>query len=111
MLNFAFAVSPTYSTADLLGSPQSVQPTETCDIEHTIIQHTLPHRELKDSTTECLNLNITVPKGQSSGLPVLVFIHGGGYAMGAGSWPQYDMQRVVALSVQFGKPIIGVTIK
>lgn len=80
-------------------------------MEHAIIQHTLPHGELNDSATECLNLNITVPKGQSSGLPVLVFIHGGGYFMGAGSWPQFDMQRLVALSVKCGKPIIGVTIK
>lgn len=88
-----------------------MQPSETCDIEHTIIQHALPHGDMKDSATECLNLNVTVPKTQSSGLPVVVFIHGGGYFMGAGSWPQYDMQRLVALSVHHGKPIIGVTIK
>lgn len=80
-------------------------------MEHAIIQHPLPHEEPQDSATECLNLNITVPKGQLSGLPVVVFIHGGGYFMGAGSWPQFDMQRIVALSIKCGQPIIGVTIK
>lgn len=111
LLNLTFAAQCLWFTANLFGSPQSIQPSETCDMEHAIIQHTLPHWEMKDSGTECLNLNITVPKGQSSGLPVLVFIHGGGYFMGAGSWPQFDMQRIVALSIQSGKPIIGVTIK
>lgn len=80
-------------------------------MEHTFIQHALPHEELKDSPTECLNLNITVPKGQGSGLPVIVFVHGGGYYLGAGSWPQFDMRRLVALSTRCGKPVIGVTIK
>ncbi|KAK2601418.1 hypothetical protein N8I77_010868 [Diaporthe amygdali] len=90
--------------------PQSIQPSETCDMEHTFIQHALPHEELKDSPTECLNLNITVPKGQKKGLPVIVFVHGGGYYLGAGSWPQFDMRRLVALSTRCGKPVIGVTI-
>lgn len=80
-------------------------------MEHTIIQHALPHGELKDSATDCLNLNITIPKTSSSGLPVAVFVHGGGYVIGAGSWPQFDMQRLVEISLRDGKPIIGVTIK
>lgn len=80
-------------------------------MEFGYIQHALPHGELKDSGTECLNLNITVPKGKYSGLPVYVFIHGGGYFLGAGSWPHFDSNRLVALSEQHGQPVIGISIK
>ena len=37
-----------------------------------------------------LNLNIWTPDPTGSGLPVLVFIHGGGYARGSGAMPAYD---------------------
>jgi para-nitrobenzyl esterase len=40
----------------------------------------------------CLNLNIWTPAGvkADAGLPVYVFIHGGGFGLGAGSQPMYD---------------------
>jgi carboxylesterase type B len=74
---------------------------------------------------ECLNLNITVPNTHSKNddgsrcggntgvkrLPVMVFIHGGGFIMGANSWPQYDMKKLVEKSVEMGMPLIGVNIK
>lgn len=73
------------------------------------------------SGTECLSLNITVPTtqlqnedGDEAGgkkLPVMVFIHGGGFIMGANSWPQYDMELLVKKSVEMGMGIIGVNIK
>lgn len=70
--------------------------------------------EVQMSGTECLNLNITVPAclpGPGSTprlLPVMVFIHGGGYIMGGNHWPQYDPCRFVKLSAEMGMPIIAV---
>lgn len=57
-------------------------------------------------------MNITVPTGTKSEdqLPVLVFIHGGGFAIGGNWWPQYDFARLVELSVEAGKPFIGINI-
>lgn len=65
------------------------------------------------SGTNCLNLNIAVPTSarQSDGLPVLVFIHGGGFSVGANWWPQYDMRQFVRLSCEKGKPVIALNIK
>lgn len=64
------------------------------------------------SGTECLNLNITIPSTKSDkALPVMVFIHGGGFIMGSNHWPQYDPSRLVKLSIELGTPIIGINIK
>lgn len=67
---------------------------------------------------ECLHLNIVVPNstleqkrnGGRKGLPVFVWVHGGGLSMGSNSWPQYDLTRFVEQSIESGKPIIGVSI-
>lgn len=64
------------------------------------------------SGTECLNLNITVPSGDfKDPLPVMVFIHGGGFIMGSNHWPQYDPARLVKLSSSWNMPVITVNIK
>lgn len=83
------------------------------DLELSAIQHTLPKKELSQSDVDCLNLNVAVPAGttSSSRLPVFVFIHGGGFAIGANSWPQYDLKRFVALSVEKKLPVVAVSIK
>ena len=66
---------------------------------------------------ECLNLNVTVPKSSLAskrkgrpGLPVFVWVHGGGLSMGSNNWPQYDLRRFVERSSEIGKPVIGVAI-
>ncbi|EEA28753.1 hypothetical protein TMatcc_002895 [Talaromyces marneffei ATCC 18224] len=81
-----------------------------CEFEQSAIQQTLPKKELPQSDTECLNLNIAVPEGTTSAsrLPVLLFIHGGGLNIGANSWPQFDWTRVINLSVEKGVPILAV---
>lgn len=39
---------------------------------------------------ECLNLNIWTPRSSATGLPVLVFVHGGAFLAGSGSVRAYD---------------------
>lgn len=58
-----------------------------------------------------LNLNVVIPDGKLTGLPVVVFLHGGGFAIGSNSWPQYEMVKLVQLSKTKGMPVIGVNIK
>jgi carboxylesterase type B len=60
-----------------------------------------------------LNLNIAVPEGTTarSKLPVYLFIHGGGFALGAISWPQFDWAKLVGLSKEMGYPILAVAMK
>ena len=92
--------------------PSVISPPSGCDMEYTFVQHTLSKPSLPQSDIDGLNLNITVPKehlGQSK-FPVIVFIHGGGFAVGSNAWPQYDLANVVRFATEKGMPIIGVNI-
>lgn len=78
------------------------------------IQQSLPKPEIVHSDLDCLNLNITVPKmanRSTQKLPVFIWMHGGGFVVGANSWPQYDHARIVKLASDNGVPVIGVGIK
>jgi carboxylesterase type B len=66
---------------------------------------------------KCLSVIVTAPKavlgGAESarrGLPVLVWVHGGGLCIGSNSWPQYDLRQFVERGVETSKPFIGVSI-
>ena len=49
---------------------------------------------------DCLNLNVWVPQGKrDKPLPVMVWIHGGGFRMGSGSLPKYNGNQIVARDV------------
>jgi para-nitrobenzyl esterase len=39
---------------------------------------------------DCLYLNVWTPSAAGAGRPVMVWMHGGGYSLGSGSWPVYD---------------------
>lgn len=71
-------------------------------------QSTISYPEDED----CLTLNIIRPSGysQSPGLPVLVWIHGGGFQEGGSGDARYDMSHLVKTSVDMEKPIIGISI-
>ncbi|WDK14590.1 carboxylesterase [Colletotrichum graminicola] len=93
--------------------PQVISDPAGVNQEHLIIQKAIPVAEFPGlSSTECLNLNLTVPLEvkDSQPLPVLVFIHGGGFATGSNWWPQYDMKRLVQLASERGKPMIAAAI-
>ncbi|KIX95443.1 uncharacterized protein Z520_08960 [Fonsecaea multimorphosa CBS 102226] len=55
----------------------------------------------------CLRLNIYVPKGAQGPLPVLVWIHGGGFIFGDGN-SEFDGNYLVEHALEKGKPIIFV---
>ncbi|CCQ48096.1 carboxylesterase [Pseudarthrobacter siccitolerans] len=40
--------------------------------------------------SDCLNLNVWTPEADGSGLPVMVWVHGGAYVSGSGSDAMYD---------------------
>ncbi|KAF2033312.1 alpha/beta-hydrolase [Setomelanomma holmii] len=85
-----------------------------CALEQSLlIQCTIgvPDPAPRMSGTECLNLNITVPHialQDNRKLPVMVWIHGGGFLMGANYWPQYDPSRLVRMAAKLGMPVIVV---
>jgi para-nitrobenzyl esterase len=43
---------------------------------------------------DCLRLNVWTPRTEASRRPVMLFLHGGGFAIGSGSWPVYDGARL-----------------
>ncbi|KAH7344399.1 Alpha/Beta hydrolase protein [Pyrenochaeta sp. MPI-SDFR-AT-0127] len=90
--------------------PTAVSPPGGCDMELHLIQKSLKHGQFASSTTECLNLNLAMPEKISAPLPVFVFLDGGGFYIGANAWPQYDLARLVKLSYELGKPVVGVQI-
>ena len=59
---------------------------------------------------DCLHLNIVKPRTEEQGLPVLLWIYGGGWQQGATSDPRYNMSYIVAQSVLNNKPVIGISL-
>jgi carboxylesterase type B len=53
---------------------------------------------------DCLNLNIWTPDPAGSGLPVMVWIHGGAFTSGSNSMPLYDGTRFARDGVVFVSP-------
>ncbi|KAF2791847.1 para-nitrobenzyl esterase [Melanomma pulvis-pyrius CBS 109.77] len=97
--------------------PPPVSPIGAIQREFGFIQHSLPTPEVPPhSDLEGLNLNITLPLGKDgairsdSKLPVYVFVHGGGFAVGSSWYPHYSATPLVKLSAEQGKPIIGISI-
>jgi carboxylesterase type B len=99
--------------ANMNHRPTALSPPIGCQLELSHVQQSLPSKDLAQSDVDCLNLNIAVPSNAtpSSNLPVLFFIHGGGLFIGANSWPQNDLGRLVNLSVERNVPVVMVAIK
>nr|QFR37231.1 carboxylesterase [Cyberlindnera americana] len=58
---------------------------------------------------DCLSINVVVPNGDYSDLPVAVWIHGGGFSDGSASRPAYNLSDIVQNGVEMGKPFIGLS--
>ncbi|KAK4148958.1 hypothetical protein C8A00DRAFT_19298 [Chaetomidium leptoderma] len=61
---------------------------------------------------DCLYLNVVRPAGiaDTAGLPVAVWIHGGGLYMGGSADRRYNLSFIVQNSVELGTPMIGVSL-
>ncbi|KAF2721693.1 carboxylesterase family protein [Polychaeton citri CBS 116435] len=59
---------------------------------------------------DCLTLNVVKPRGVGDHLPVLVWIHGGGFVMGGSADNRYNQSFIVQQSVKAGMPIIAISI-
>jgi para-nitrobenzyl esterase len=46
--------------------------------------------EWKSGKEDCLFLNVWTPSTSGGKRPVMVWLHGGGFAYGSGAWPAYD---------------------
>ena len=96
-------------------SPLPVANPQNCDLEQLLLQHPLPHPEYQFSDLDCLTLNVAAPSASvrrgGKPLPVLVYVHGGGFVTGSANWPQWQLARLVELSVELGSPVVAVGIK
>ncbi|KAM6485690.1 alpha/beta-hydrolase [Trichoderma sp. SZMC 28011] len=66
------------------------------------------------SSEDCLTINVVRPHNYrhewaSKGLPVLVWVYGGGFQEGGSADTRYNMSRLVEISTEMGKPVIGVS--
>ncbi|KAH0334969.1 alpha/beta-hydrolase, partial [Aureobasidium melanogenum] len=76
--------------------------------------------EVTEDEFKCLNLFIVRPNEESLNrldlckdldkLPVYVYIHGGGYGLGAATDPMWDPTRLVDDSISLGRPFIAIGI-
>ncbi|KAL4905224.1 Alpha/Beta hydrolase protein [Aspergillus multicolor] len=103
--------------AQFLGlKTRPISPTNGFDLESSLIGKKLDVQYTPDpSDTDGLNLNISVPVVHAADtrdnlLPVLVFIHGGGFAIGSNWHPQYNQEASVRLSVRIGHPVAAVNL-
>lgn len=90
--------------------PLGCSSAEACVSEQGLIQQLLPVDDSTASDCRCLTLNVAVPDG-ASGVPVLAFIHGGGFKTGSANWPQNSLARLARHAALGGLPVIAVGIK
>ncbi|OWO98936.1 lipase (secreted protein) [Marssonina coronariae] len=60
---------------------------------------------------DCLTVNVLRPAGTSENekLPVLVWVHGGGFYAGSSADPQYNVSGLTHVGQEIGKPMITVS--
>ncbi|KAM3431682.1 hypothetical protein MY4824_006992 [Beauveria thailandica] len=85
-----------------------------------LFQSYLPFPEVGQDEFECLNLFVVRPStaalakhnidAETTQLPVLIWIHGGGFKDGAGTDPVWDPTRLVLRSLRNKTPFIAVSI-
>ena len=65
-----------------------------------------------NQSEDCLNLNVVRPARRhgGDGLPVLLWIYGGGFTQGANSDPMWNLSYIVQQSVRQKQPILAISI-
>jgi carboxylesterase type B len=102
---------------NILDRPQVLAVPNGAEHEFKLLQHSLDYDSsaARMSDVDGLNLNVFAPASDgvsaNGGLPVFIFIHGGGFNGGSSSYPPHDMTRFVRLSMARGMPVIGVSLK
>lgn len=80
---------------------------------HSKVYDVFFHLDPKGESEDCLNLNIYVPRGKARRYPVLVFIHGGAFAMGTNQTPMNNprdlciRQNLLIVSINYRLGIFG----
>ena len=76
---------------------------DTVEFGAACIQPALPHRPLPitSKSEDCLTLNIWTESSSDTPRPVMVWIHGGAFFMGASSLPYYDGEAFARSGVTF----------
>ena len=81
-------------------------------IQELALGKSYPFGPIETTSEDCLTLNVWAP-ADATGLPVIVWIHGGGFRMGSSSMPAYDGRnyaatgRVVMVSINYRLGALG----
>jgi para-nitrobenzyl esterase len=71
----------------MVGGTTAYPPTDVATALHTIFPAS---SEINYDNEDCLFLNVWTPGTDAGARPVMVWLHGGGFAYGSGAWPLYD---------------------
>lgn len=92
-------------------SPWAMQPVPWAFLASHDSTPVLPYKYLnapaESDSKNSLCINITIPpQADEEALPVMSFIHGGGFTYGSSVLPTYDGFRLVSESMRKGKPVV-----
>ncbi|KAF7555501.1 hypothetical protein G7Z17_g2139 [Cylindrodendrum hubeiense] len=89
--------------------PPVITPPNSAAIEMGFIQKEIAQLNIPEmSDIHGLNLNVTTPTEGGKNLPVIVYIHGGGFTFGSSSYPHYDQSKVIELSAIMDQPLVAI---
>lgn len=114
-LNIRFAEAPRFSppTPFLPSSGSTIDATSPGPACPQLLPAIPPFFSMTDEISEdCLNLRISRPAGTKADakLPVVVHLHGGGVVKGSAYDPHFNPDKLLALSVEMGEPVVYVAI-